>query len=110
MSRSGASADGERTKAIREFAPLKDPSHVRQFLGSTNWVRWYLPTVYPAAQKMLTEYVRPSAGKSFPAKGLGAPPLTETGDKAVQAIKIMAAHCIEMQIPLYNVGWGLLCT
>jgi hypothetical protein len=35
VGRTGASADAERTQAIQDFAPLKDPSQVRQFLGTT---------------------------------------------------------------------------
>ncbi len=36
----GASADEEKAQGINDFAPLKDPSQVRQFVGSTNWIRW----------------------------------------------------------------------
>ena len=52
VSRTGASADPERTRAIREFAPLKDVSQVRQFLGSTNWIRWYMPAQYAATPRL----------------------------------------------------------
>ncbi len=53
VSRTGASANGERTDAIQEFAPLKDATHVRQFVGSTNWIRWYLPSMYATTVKIL---------------------------------------------------------
>ena len=41
VSRTGASTDPERIQAIVDFPPLKDASQVRQFIGSTNWVRRY---------------------------------------------------------------------
>ena len=46
VGRFGAAADAEKTQAIREFAPLKEKQHIQQFLGCTNWVRWYLSQVY----------------------------------------------------------------
>jgi hypothetical protein len=94
VSRTGASADAERTQAITEFAPLKDPTHVRQFVGSTNWVRWCMPSCYATAVKILGEYMKP--GAVFPAAGLG--PGETTGDKAVKAIKLMAKHSIETAV------------
>ena len=39
VGRSGSTFEKDRTQAIVEFAPLKNESHVRQFLGSSNWVR-----------------------------------------------------------------------
>ena len=47
VGRFGSSHDPERTKAIDELAPLKDVSQIRQFVGSTNWIRRYLFSVYP---------------------------------------------------------------
>ena len=39
MSRSGASADPEKTQAIVEFVALKDINALRPFIGCTDWVR-----------------------------------------------------------------------
>ena len=96
VSRSGASAESDRVQAIVEFAPLKEPSHVRQFVGCTNWIRWYLASYYATAVKILAEYMRPEA--KFPAIGLGAEGEKSEGSKVVRAIKIMAAHCIETAV------------
>jgi len=95
VGRFGACCDGKRTQAINDFAPLMDQSHVRQFVGSTNWVRWYLPFTYPVVVKILGEYMKP--GAVFPACGLGAEGDVNacTGSKAVRAIKAMARNAIE---------------
>ena len=50
VSREGASHDPDKTKAIDDFAPLKDVQQIRQFVGSTNWVRRYL---FPATLQPL---------------------------------------------------------
>ena len=42
-----------KTEAIANFAPLKDVPQIRQFVGSTNWVRRYLFPAYAAAVKIL---------------------------------------------------------
>ena len=39
----GSTADPEKTEAIMKFDPLREQTHVRQFLGCTNWIRWFLP-------------------------------------------------------------------
>ena len=78
VSRTGASMDPERIQAIVEFPPLKDASQVRQFIGSTNWVRRYLTPTYAAAAKILGEYIKPRA--EFPAEGLGAEGGKSNGD------------------------------
>ena len=96
VSRTGARCDGERTAAIDEFAPLKDQTQVRQFVGSSNWVRWYLSSSYATAVKILGEYMKP--GAVFPAEGLGAAAGVTPGDKAVKAIKLMAKHAIETSV------------
>ena len=95
VSRAGSAPSGERCQAINEFAPLKDQSQVRQFLGCTNWIRWYLPSYYPTAVKLLSEYMKPTA--VFPESGLGGAG-TLQGDKAVKAIKLMAVHSIETAV------------
>ncbi len=80
------------TQAIPDFGPLKEVNHVRQFLGCTNWIRRYVPTVYPVAVKMLGEYMKPKA--VLPAEGLGHPKGSSEGGKAVRAIKCMGVNCI----------------
>ena len=96
VSRSGASTDPERIQAIVDFPPLKDASQVRQFIGSTNWVRRYLTPMYAAAAKTLGEYIKPRA--EFPNKGLGAEGQRSEGDKAVLAVKAMCKHAIETAV------------
>ena len=86
------SADEEKTQAIREFAQLKELNHVRQFSGCTNWIRWYMPTVYPVVVKMLGAYLKPRP--EFSVLGLDHEDGTSEGDNAVKAIKVMAVNCI----------------
>ena len=66
----GSSHEPGKTEAIDNFAPLKGVSQVRQFVGSTNWVRGYLFACCATAIKMLSEYMKPAA--VFPPQGLGA--------------------------------------
>ena len=70
VSREGSEHQAEKTDAIRLFAPLHDATQVRQFVGSTNWVRRYLLPCYATAVKILGEYMKP--GAEYPACGLGA--------------------------------------
>ena len=60
VARTGSTADAERTEAIVTFAPLKDATHIRQFIGCTNWIRWYLAVHYAVAAKILGEYMKPT--------------------------------------------------
>ena len=53
VGRFGSTADPEKTEALMKFDPLKEQTHVRQFLGCTNWVRWYLADYYAVAAKIL---------------------------------------------------------
>ena len=39
-----------------DLAPLKEKLHVQQFLGCTNWLRWYMVKEYASAAKILGEY------------------------------------------------------
>ena len=39
-----------------KFDPLKEQTHVRQFLGCTNWVRWFLEDYYAVAAKILGQF------------------------------------------------------
>ena len=95
VKRSGISHDPEKTQAIRDFAVLKEPSHVRQFLGSTNWIRLFMPAPYAAAVKILGEWNKP--GGEF-GSGIGHPNGTTKGDKVVRVIKLMAQNCIERAV------------
>ena len=88
-----ATCEPERVNAIVDFAPLENPSHIRMFLGCTNWIRWFLPATYPVASQTLTSYLKPS--KEIPKLGFGHKDGKTDGDKAVFAIKIMAKHHIE---------------
>ena len=92
VSREGSAHEKERTVAIQEFAPLKDVTQVRQFVGSTNWVRRYLLPCYATAVKILGEYMKPSA--EFPKEGLGAS--NTQGCKAVKVIKLLCVHAIQL--------------
>jgi len=94
VSRSGSHHEPEMTDAITQFAPLFDQTQVRQFVGSTNWVRRYLSSCYPSAVKILGEYMKP--GAVFPPAGLGVG--DTLGDKAVKAIKLMCKHAIEISV------------
>jgi hypothetical protein len=95
VSRAGSKPDGERVQAIMDFAPLREKLHIQQFLGCTNWLRWYLESGYAAAAKLLGKFAQP--GAVFPAEGLGGSGSTE-GDKAVRAIKLMCKHHIELAV------------
>ena len=92
VDRNGSSHEGERTQAIQEFAPLKDVTQVRQFVGSTNWVRRYLLPCYATAVKILGEYMKP--GATFPDGGLGSG--DSQGCKAVKVIKLLCVHAIQI--------------
>ena len=78
---------------IDEFAPLKDAQQVRQFVGSTNWVRRYLYPCYAAAAKILGEYMKPGADFSVPL-GSGDTP----GCKAVKVIKLLCKNAIHLSV------------
>ena len=85
VSREGSEHQSEKTDAIRLFAPLHDATQVRQFVGSTNWVRRYLLPCYATAVKILGEYMKP--GAVYPECGLGAG--DSEGCKAVKVIKLL---------------------
>ena len=59
VSRTGTKGDGERSKAVMDFAPLKDKTQVQQFAGSTNWLRPHLREEYAQAMKVLGEFMKP---------------------------------------------------
>lgn len=70
VGRDGRKPNGERAQAVVDFAPLKNKQQVQQFLGCTNWLRWYLVQEYAQAAKYLGKYLKPDA--EFPDAGLGA--------------------------------------
>ena len=70
ISRTGATCDAERTQALEDFAPIKELQHLRQFIGCTNWIRWYMPVMYAAAVKVAGLYMK--EGVEFPEKGFGS--------------------------------------
>ena len=94
VGRSGASCSEDRTHAIWRFPPLKNEKNVREFLGCSNWVRWYLDPSYASGVKILGAYMKPDA--KFPSEGLG--PGNTPGDKAVRCIKIMCRRAIETSV------------
>ena len=94
VGRTGIRADGERSQAVRDFAPLKEKVHVQQFAGSTNWLRQHMKEPYAQALKVLGEYMKP--GAVFPKEGLGVG--NTPGDLAVKAIKVMACDMIELAV------------
>ena len=103
VGRFGSTADPEKTEAIMNFDPLREQTHVRQFLGCTNWTRWFLPEYYPIAAKILGQFNKAEA--CFPPEGLGgtkAPATTDPkmleGHNAVLAIKLMARHCVNRAV------------
>ena len=82
-----------------DFPPLKEKVHVQQFLGCTNWLRWFLFAEYAQAAKVLGAYQKD--GAVFPPGGLGAedPPVLEA-NKAYAAIKLMVKNHIVKVLPL----------
>jgi hypothetical protein len=94
VGRFGLRPDEEKVKAIVSFPALKEKQHIQQFLGCTNFLRWYLPPEYGYVAKMLGEYMK--GVLPFPTEGLG--PGTTPGDQAVKAIKLMAKRAIELAV------------
>ena len=58
----------------------------QQFLGCTNWLRFYMMPMYSTLCKILGQFLKP--GAELPAQGIGAG--NEVYNKAVKGIKIMA--------------------
>ena len=58
VGRQGRWPNGARVQAIRDFSPIKQKVELQQFLGCTNWVRYYLAHFYPALVKMIGKYLR----------------------------------------------------
>ena len=55
----GSDHEPEKIQAIDDFAPLAEVTQVKQFVGSSNWVRRYLAPYFVAAMKILGEYRKP---------------------------------------------------
>ena len=64
------------------FAPIKQLKELQQFLGCSNWVRWYMTDRYPRLVKLLAKYLKPDT--VYPKAGLGAGDTQD--DKIVLAI------------------------
>ena len=94
VDRNGRRPSGERVKSIQNFPPLKDKTHVQQFLGCSNWVRYYLLQWFSVLVKKLGKYLRADA--VFPPEGLGAGDTED--DKVVKAIKLCALHYIHLAV------------
>ena len=94
VGRFGKGPDPERIEAIQNFAPLLNDTHIKQFLGSTNWIRQYMIPLYTTCVKILGEYMK--EGAVFPEGGLGT--ADTKGCKAVKCIKHMAKFHIETAV------------
>ena len=94
IGRDGTAPDPERSKAVMEFAPLREKLHTQQFLGCANWLRTYLPAEFGHCAKILMGYQRPDA--EFPPEGLGF--ANTAGCKAVRAIKKMLSEAIDLAV------------
>ena len=94
VGRNGRWPNEERVQAICDFAPIKDNQQLQQFLGCTNWVRWYLIQVYPSLVKKIGKFLKPDA--VFPKQGLGAG-ITED-DKVIRAIKACCSYYIHLAV------------
>ena len=96
VSRTGSDHEPEKIQAIDDFAPLAEQMQIRQFIGSTHWVRRYLPPIYAAAAKVLGEYMKPGVKLGLPGLGAYEPPTP--GCKAFKAIKLMCRHAIHLSV------------
>ncbi len=85
VGRNGRWPNGERVQAIQDFPVIYDKTQLQQFLGCTNWVRWYLVHVSPLMVKMIRHFLKPSA--VFPKEGLGG--ANTEADRVVGAIKAL---------------------
>ena len=74
VGRTGSDHEPEKTQAIDDVAPLAEQTQIRQFIGSTNWVRRHWPPYYAAAAKILGEYMRPGVRLGPPGLGAYDPP------------------------------------
>jgi len=53
VGREGRDPNGERVAAIVGFPPLKNVQQVQQFLGCTNWLRFFMMSMYSTLCKIL---------------------------------------------------------
>ena len=69
VGRNGLRVQPDKTRAVTAFPPLRERLHVQQFLGCTNFLRFYTPPQYSHCAKVLGEYVKGT--RAFPPEGLG---------------------------------------
>ena len=96
VGRDGSRHEPEKTQAIDDFPPLRNVQHIRQFVGSTNWVRRYLHSCYAAAVKMLGEWMKPGMEQKILTGGLGTS--DTSGCKAFRCIKLLCRHAIQLSV------------
>ena len=58
VGRQGRWPSGERIQAIRDFPVIYERQQLQQFLGCTNWVRWYMTDRYPKLVKMIGKFLK----------------------------------------------------
>ena len=95
VGRKGRWPNDDRIKQIKDFAAIKTKQQVQQFLGCANWVRSYLPHVYPQLVTMLGHLLKPDF--VFPAEGYhdGG---TGKEDLIINAIKLCCQHYIYLAV------------
>ena len=94
VGRQGRWPSGERIQAIRDFPVIYERQQLQQFLGCTNWVRWYMTDRYPKLVKMIGKFLK--ADVPLPEKGLGGGDTVE--DKVIKAIKRCAEYFIQIAV------------
>ena len=94
VGRQGRWPSGDRIQAIRDFPVIYERQQLQQFLGCTNWVRWYMTDRYPRLVKMIGKFLKPDV--PLPADGLGGGNTVE--DKVIKAIKRCAEYYIQIAV------------
>ena len=57
IDRHGRSSTEEHTKSVTEWPAILEVGQLRQFLGTVNWVRSYLPAPFSQALKSVSQYL-----------------------------------------------------
>ena len=96
VGRKGRWPKEDRVQVIKDFAPIKTKQHLQQFLGCANWVRAYLPCIYPSLVKLLAHLLRD--GAKFPEAGYSGTLGNSTEDLAVKAIKLVCQHYVYLAV------------
>ena len=91
VGRKGRWPNDERIKQIRDLASIKTKQQLQQFLGCANWVRAYLPHVYPQLVKMIGHLLKPDA--VFPEEGYHSGG-SRKEDLIIKAIKLCDNYTI----------------